>query len=83
MIFFLQTTGNLYIPSEGWNWGALEKSRVGDEITIDLDLEARTLSFWKNDVLMGDGGPTVTNIKKGTYRLAVRMVLEGDCVEIS
>ena len=83
MIFFLQTSGTLYIPSEGWNYGALAKSHAGDAITIDLDLEARTLSFWKNDVLMGDGGPAVTNIKKGTYRLAVYMLLEGDCVEIA
>ena len=79
----MQTTGELYTPSEGWNYCVLEESRVGDEIIIDLDLEARTLSFWKNDVLMGDGGPNVTNIEKGTYRLAVFMVGEGACVEIA
>lgn len=61
-------------------WNGIECSEVyssraseGDVVTMELDLDAKTLSFGKNGVL---GASAISNVVPGAYRLAVTVGLD-------
>lgn len=63
------------------NHGTLRSSRVkannGDVISVDLDADAWTLSFRKND----SKAIGTINIKRGEYRIAITMLHERDSLK--
>lgn len=65
----------------GGNRVDIGRAKEGDVIAVELDLDAKTLSFRKNGVLLG-GKPAITDVAPGAYHLAVTMGRRGEAVTI-
>ena len=56
------------------NFDSFANELVGNRVIVALDLDVRTVNFFKNDVLLAG----FTDIKPGTYSAAVSMYFAGD-----